>query len=76
MPHLTPLEITSLRPTFSLAFRRLIALDPDQVRQSELEELWFNAGQKGGEGEGMVRRRAEMGEFERGEREGTAMEEY
>ncbi|GAA5856490.1 hypothetical protein JCM8547_008767 [Rhodosporidiobolus lusitaniae] len=84
MPNLSTLELSELRPFFSLAFQRLSQLDPDSERHRETEEYWMRdpvgcleaarRGELGGGGLGGV---GGM-EFEygaggvgRGEREGT-----
>lgn len=60
MPHLSSMEILELRPTFSAAFQRLIQLNPETERHEGIANLWL-------EKEGEARRRAELGEFERGD---------
>lgn len=63
------MEILELRPTFSTAFQRLISLNPEAERHESIADLWLTK-------EGEARRRAEMGEFERGDGGGEGEEEY
>ncbi|GAA5997072.1 DNA replication protein PSF2 [Rhodotorula paludigena] len=75
MPNLSSMELTELRPFFSLAFSRLSDLDPLADEQREIEQWWMRdpagclaaarRGEIGGKGA------AEGGA--RGEREGTEM---
>ncbi|KAK4056146.1 DNA replication protein psf2 [Microbotryomycetes sp. JL221] len=54
MPNLSNMEIAEVRPFFTLAHRRLVALDPDVDRQAELERMWLDKPED-------TLRRAEMG---------------
>ncbi|ORY88559.1 hypothetical protein BCR35DRAFT_329810 [Leucosporidium creatinivorum] len=69
MPHLSSMEILELRPTFSTAFQRLRELNPEAERHEAIAGMWL-------EKEGEARRRAELGEFERGDAQEGMEEEY
>ncbi|GAA6044399.1 hypothetical protein JCM8097_007243 [Rhodosporidiobolus ruineniae] len=56
MPNLSTLELSELRPFFSLAFTRLSTLDPQAEQHSEIEEMWMK------DPEGTLER-ARRGEF-------------